>query len=212
MNWLFNLLEKKKTNKDTPEPSMRFLIAGLGNVGEEYSGTRHNIGFAAVEYFVQQHEGNFVSDRYAYSSTFRWKNKMLTVIKPATYMNLSGKAIRYYSEKFHIPIENILVISDDKDLPLGQLRIRGQGSGGSHNGINNIIELMHSSRFARLRIGIGNKFPKGSQIDFVLGKFSEDEKKILQPSVKLCSEIILSFIDQGIQKTMNIFNTKKTGE
>ncbi|MBO4282188.1 MAG: aminoacyl-tRNA hydrolase [Bacteroidales bacterium] len=187
---------------------MRYLIVGLGNVGGEYAGTRHNIGFAAVEYFVQRHEGVFQSDRYAYSATFRHKNKQLTVLKPTTYMNLSGKAVRYHMEKLHIPMENLMVISDDKDLPLGQLRVKAQGSGGTHNGLNNIIELLHSSQFPRMRIGIGNDFPKGRQIDFVLGRFTEEECVALRPTLERCSEALLCFVDQGVQKCMNQFNTK----
>lgn len=188
---------------------MHFLIVGLGNIGTEYAGTRHNIGFAAVEYFVQQQGGIFQSDRYASSATFRHKNKMLTILKPTTYMNLSGKAVRYHMEKLHIPLENILVISDDKDLPLGQIRIKPQGSGGSHNGLNNIIDTLKSSQFARLRIGIGNDFPKGSQVDFVLGHFSEEECQTLRPTIERCSEAMLCFIDQGVQKCMNLYNSKQ---
>lgn len=187
---------------------MHLLIVGLGNVGAEYTGTRHNIGFAAVEYFVQQHGGVFQPDRYASSATFRYKNKMLTVIKPTTYMNLSGKAVRYFKEKLKIPLENILVISDDKDLPLGQLRIKAQGSGGSHNGLNNIIDLLQTSQFARLRIGIGNDFPKGSQVDFVLGKFTQEECEQLRPAIGRCAEAMLCFADQGVQRCMNQYNTK----
>lgn len=209
MSWLFDWI-RKKTQDNLPEvaPEMHLLIVGLGNVGAEYAGTRHNIGFAAVEYFVQQHNGLFQSDRYAYSATFRYKNKMITVIKPTTYMNLSGKAVRYFKEKLKIPLENILVLSDDKDLSLGQMRIKAQGSGGSHNGLNNIIDVLQSSQFARLRIGIGNDFPKGSQVDFVLGKFSQEECEQLRPVIERSAEALLCFADQGVQRCMNQYNTK----
>ena len=204
MNWLSNLFHREK-NSDT---GMRFLIVGLGNIGAEYAGTRHNVGFAAVEYLVQQRNGSFSSDRYADVAEVRWKNKQLTILKPTTYMNLSGKAVRYHLEKWKIPMENLLVIYDDKDLPLGQLRLRGQGTGGTHNGLNNILDVLQSDRFARLRIGIGNDFPQGRQVEFVLGHFSEEEKTVLRPAIERTMEIITSFADQGLQRTMNQYNTK----
>lgn len=233
MSWLSDLFRRKRNNgsckepeneprhesdnesdgigneTETTPPEMRFLIVGLGNIGAEYAGTRHNIGFAAVEHFVQQHNGTFAPDRYGDTATFRHKNKMLTILKPSTYMNLSGKAVRYHLDKLKIPLENLLVIYDDKDLPLGQLRLRAQGSGGTHNGVNHIITTLGTDRFARLRIGIGNDFPKGMQIDFVLGRFTEEEKAALRPSIEQCDEILLSFADQGIQKTMNLYNSRK---
>lgn len=217
MSWLSDLF-RRKTDKacgeteselETTPPEMRFLIAGLGNIGAEYAGTRHNVGFAAVEYLVQQRGGTFAPDRYADVAHVRWKNKQLAVIKPTTYMNLSGKAVRYHLEKLKIPLENLLVIYDDKDLPLGQLRLRGQGSGGTHNGLNNILDLLQSDQFARLRIGIGNDFPKGMQIDFVLGRFTEEERVALRPAIERSMEIITSFADQGLQRTMNLYNSRK---
>ena len=226
MSWLSDLF-RRKTNSgsgkepeegprheaddetETTPPEMRFLIVGLGNIGAEYAGTRHNIGFAAVEHFVQQHNGTFSPDRYGDTATFRHKNKMLTILKPSTYMNLSGKAVRYHIDKLKIPLENLLVIYDDKDLPLGQLRLRAQGSGGTHNGVNHIITTLGTDQFARLRIGIGNDFPKGMQIDFVLGRFTEEEKSALRPSIEQCDEILLCFADQGIQKAMNLYNSRK---
>lgn len=209
MSWPFDWIRRKlQDNQPEIVPEMHFLIVGLGNVGAEYAGTRHNVGFAAVEYFVQQHAGIFQSDRYANTVTFRHKNKMITVAKPTTYMNLSGKAVRYFKEKLKIPMENILVISDDKDIPIGQIRIKAQGSGGSHNGLNNIIDMLQTAQFARMRIGIGNDFPKGSQVDFVLGKFTAEECEQLRPVIERCSEAILCFVNQGVQRCMNQYNTK----
>jgi PTH1 family peptidyl-tRNA hydrolase len=186
---------------------MKYLIIGLGNVGKEYEGTRHNIGFEVVDYMAELNNISFQPDRYAHTGKFTFKGRTLMLIKPTTYMNLSGKAVRYYMEKHNIPIENVLVIVDDKDLPLGTLRLKPKGSGGSHNGINHIITVLNSIEFPRLRIGIGNNYPKGFQIDYVLGKFTEEEKKQLRPCVERAVEVVKSFVTQGLERTMNLYNS-----
>jgi len=185
---------------------MKYLITGLGNAGREYEGTRHNIGFEAVDYIAHLNGIDFVSDRYAHTCEFRFKGKTIILAKPTTYMNLSGKAVRYHLNKHNIPLENLLVIVDDKDLPLGSLRLKPKGTGGTHNGINDIITTLNTLDFARLRIGIGNNYAKGFQVEYVLGKFTEEEKKQLRPSIELSVEIVKNFVTQGIDKTMNLYN------
>ena len=196
-------------DKESSKGDMKYLIACLGNIGAEYDNTRHNIGFKIADRLAKDLECSFTTGRLAQTAEVKYRGKTLLIIKPTTYMNLSGKAVRYHLEKLKIPLENLLVIYDDKDLPLGQLRLRGQGSGGTHNGLNNILDLLQSDRFARLRIGIGNDFPKGMQIDFVLGRFTEEERVALRPAIERSMEIITSFADQGLQRTMNLYNSRK---
>ena len=185
---------------------MKYLIIGLGNVGREYEGTRHNIGFEVVDYIAHLNDITFQADRYAHTCQFNFKGRTIILAKPTTYMNLSGKAVRYHLEKHNIPIENLLVVVDDKDLPLGASRLKPKGSGGSHNGINHIITTLNSLEFPRLRIGIGNDYAKGFQVEYVLGKFTEEEKKELRPCIERSVEIIKSFATQGLDRTMNAYN------
>ena len=187
---------------------MKYLIVGLGNIGKEYENTRHNIGFMALDFFAQSHDLIFESDRYATSAVCRLKGRRLVLIKPTTYMNLSGKAVRYHLEKHKIPIENLLIITDDKDLPMGSIRLKPQGSGGTHNGLNDIIETINTSYFSRLRMGIGSDFSQGYQVEYVLGTFKEEETNIIKPSIEMSKKIIESFALQGVQITMNTFNKK----
>lgn len=191
---------------------MKYLIVGLGNIGSEYTETRHNIGFKVVEYVADSYNLSFQSDRYAHSCSYKLKGRTIILIKPTTYMNLSGKAVRYHMEKHNIPIENILIISDDKDLPLGSIKLKSQGSGGTHNGLNHIIETLDSSYFSRLRFGIGNDFAQGYQVEYVLGTFSPEEHECIKPVIVNTKEIIESFVLQGIQRTMNLYNTRKEKE
>ena len=158
---------------------MKFLIAGLGNIGDEYAHTRHNIGFDVVNAFVQKHKGEFRVGRLAYVAEIKWKGKIFVCICPSTYMNLSGKAVRYWMDKEKIAIENILVIVDDLALPLNKLRVRPTGSPAGHNGLKSIQEVLGSADYAKLRFGIGNDFAKGYQSDFVLGKWSKEEYLLL---------------------------------
>ncbi|MDR1792429.1 MAG: aminoacyl-tRNA hydrolase [Bacteroidales bacterium] len=185
-----------------------FLIVGLGNIGREYDLTRHNVGFEVVDYMAQLQEITFAADRYAHIATFKLKGNTVILAKPTTYMNLSGKAVRYQLEKHGIEQKNLLVIADDKDLPLGTLRLKPKGTGGTHNGINHIVETLNSVDFPRLKVGIGNDFAKGFQVQFVLSKFTIEEIKIMQPCLKQAVEMVQSFVTQGIDRTMNLYNKK----
>ncbi|MCK9220988.1 MAG: aminoacyl-tRNA hydrolase [Bacteroidales bacterium] len=187
---------------------MKFLIVGLGNIGDEYVDTRHNIGFIAVDALALSFKATFEPGRYASIARISVKGRQLVVIKPTTYMNLSGKAVRYWMQKEDIPKENILVIVDDLALPIGTLRLRAKGSDGGHNGLISIIETIGTTEFARLRIGIGNDFAKGYQIDYVLGRWTKEEEKTLLPRIETTVELIKSFALIGVERTMNFFNTK----
>jgi len=187
---------------------MKFLIVGLGNIGFEYDGTRHNIGFDVVDAFVIKHNGTFNLDRHAFLAKCKWKGKDFFVIKPTTYMNLSGKAVKYWMDKENIPIENILVVVDELALPIESLRLRGSGSHAGHNGLKNIELLLQTSVYPRLRFGIGNNFPKGRQVDFVLGKWQPAELPIVKEKILKSVDIIESFASTGIERTMNMYNTK----
>ncbi len=192
----------------------KYLIVGLGNPDREYDGTRHNIGYRVLDNYLQkinetqEEKLSFSLDRYAFVCKTRLKGRTVVLIKPTTYMNLSGKAIRYWLEKEKIAMENMLIVVDDLAIPLGTLRLRYKGSDGGHNGLKNIIELLNTSSFNRLRFGIGNDFSKGGQIDFVLGKLSEEEEKTVQPQIDKTFEIIKSFVLVGMEKTMSQFNGK----
>ena len=173
---------------------MKYLIAGLGNIGDEYAGTRHNIGFSVVDALARLSGVSFQSGRYADVARMRMKSKSLVLIRPSTYMNLSGKAIRYWLETEKIPLENLLVVVDDIALPPGQLRLRMKGGPGGHNGLISIIETIETEEFARLRFGIGNDFAKGFQTEYVLGKWTKTEEEILVPKITEAVEMIKSFV------------------
>jgi PTH1 family peptidyl-tRNA hydrolase len=187
---------------------MKFLIACLGNIGAEYLNTRHNIGFLIADKLVGSGEGSFTTNRYAQTSNIKHRGKTLVVIKPTTYMNLSGKAVQFWMQKENIPIENILVVSDDIALPTGQLRMKMKGSAAGHNGLENIIQTLQSNEFARLRFGIGNDFPRGRQVDFVLGEWSRQEAEIIGPRIDIAADMIKSYVSVGVQLTMTAFNNK----
>ena len=185
---------------------MKYLIVGLGNIGAEYDATRHNIGFDVADAFVIKQGGSFRLDRHAFAADCKWKGKSFVVIKPTTYMNLSGKAVKYWMDKEKIPMEQVLVIVDDLALPLESLRLRAGGSNAGHNGLKSIQEVLQSDQYPRLRFGIGNQFPKGRQVEFVLGKWTRDELPVVREKVLKCLEIIESFAAQGIAKTMSQYN------
>lgn len=186
---------------------MKYLIVGLGNIGIEYDATRHNIGFDVADAFVIKHGGNFSLGRHAFVAECKWKGKTFFVIKPTTYMNLSGKAVKYWLDKENIPVEQMLVIVDDLALPISALRVRPSGSDAGHNGLKNIQLLLQTDKYPRLRFGIGNEFPKGRQVDFVLGKWAASELPIVKEKILKSVDIIESFAAQGIEKTMNVYNT-----
>lgn len=187
---------------------MKYLIAGLGNIGPEYELTRHNIGFLALDYIAGQQKATFVTDRLAFKAEFRYKGRIFHLIKPTTFMNLSGKAILYWKQKLGIELENILVIVDDIALPFGKLRIRAKGSSAGHNGLDHIESTLGTTSYPRVRFGIGDDFPKGRQIDFVLSRFSKDEFEQLPAIFDIVNEIVLSFGTIGIERTMNLFNKR----
>jgi PTH1 family peptidyl-tRNA hydrolase len=184
----------------------KFLIAGLGNIGPDYKGTRHNIGFEIVDAFVQHHAGLFISGRLADIAEIKWKGKIIICIKPSTYMNRSGNAVKYWLGKENIPNENLFVIVDDLALSLEKLRVRAAGSSGGHNGLKSIEEDLQTNAYAKLRFGISNDFPKGRQVEYVLGKWSAKELPVVQLKISKCVELIESFIQSGIAITMNQFN------
>ena len=187
---------------------MKFLIACLGNIGAEYLNTRHNIGFLIADKLVSSSDGIFTTNRYAQTANIKHRGKTLVVIKPTTYMNLSGKAVQFWMQKENIPIENILVVSDDLALPTGQLRMKMKGSAAGHNGLEDIIQTLQSNEFARLRFGIGNDFPRGRQVDFVLGEWSRQEADIIGPRIDIAADMIKSYVSVGVQLTMTAFNNK----
>ncbi len=185
---------------------MKYLIAGLGNIGPEYDTTRHNIGFDVADAFVIRHNGAFRLERHAYVAECKWKGKTFVVIKPTTYMNLSGKAVKYWMDKEHIPVERLLVIVDDLALPLDALRLRPGGSAAGHNGLRDIEAVLQTNQYPRLRFGIGNDFPKGRQVDFVLGRWQPSELPVVKEKILTSTEIIESFAAQGIAATMSQYN------
>lgn len=185
---------------------MKFLIAGLGNIGAEYDATRHNIGFDVADTFVIKNGGSFALDRHAFVSEVKWKGKTFLVIKPTTYMNLSGKAIKYWLDKEKIPMENMMVIVDELALPLGTLRIRASGSAAGHNGLKSIEASLLTDKYQRLRFGIGSDFPKGRQVEFVLGKWKPSEVPMVKEMMLKSVDAIECFASQGIGKAMTFFN------
>ena len=185
--------------------NMKYLITGLGNIGSEYLGTRHNIGFRVVNHLVDDLNGSFSDERYGAIARVRAKNAELIVLKPNTFMNLSGNAVRYWLQKENIDQTRLLVVVDDLSIPLGDFRLKGNGSNGGHNGLGNIQQLI-GQQYARLRMGIGADFQRGAQVDWVLGKYSAEDMETLQPSIDQAVEIIKSFVLAGLNITMNQFN------
>jgi peptidyl-tRNA hydrolase, PTH1 family len=185
---------------------MKYLIVGLGNIGPEYAITRHNIGFMVLDRLLGSFDKTFQLGRHAYYAEIKYKGKQITLIKPTTYMNLSGKALNHWMKDLKIEQSNILVITDDLALPFGKLRLKPKGSSGGHNGLKNIEEILGSAEYARLRFGVGDNFPKGRQVEYVLKEFNEDEKIQLPEILDKAGDILLSFCTNGIQNTMNNFN------
>jgi peptidyl-tRNA hydrolase, PTH1 family len=185
---------------------MKYLIVGLGNIGEEYKDTRHNIGFTVLDALAMASNASFTDKRYGAVSRFRFKGRELILLKPSTYMNLSGNAVSYWMKKENIITENMLVIVDDIALPLGSIRMRPKGSDGGHNGLSHISNILSTSEYPRIRIGIGNSFRKGAQRDFVLGTWNPDERKFMQERISIVIEMIRSFAFAGLELTMTAFN------
>lgn len=185
---------------------MKYLIVGLGNIGDEYAHTRHNIGFDIADELAQKHSANFETQRHADYTHLGIKGRQLHIIKPNTYMNLSGKAVRYWMNELDIKADSIFVLVDDLAIDFGKLRIRGNGSDAGHNGLKNINELLQTQNYPRLRFGIGNNYPKGRQVDYVLGKFNNEEQKFLPELIDKSVKSIESFALRGLANAMNEFN------
>ncbi len=188
---------------------LKYLICGLGNIGDEYANTRHNIGFWVLDSLAKELNIKFEIGRHAYIAEAKYKGRTLILIKPTTYMNLSGKAIKYWLDKENISKENLLVVVDDLALEPGILRMKKAGSDGGHNGLIHITETLLTKDFARLRFGIGNNFAKGYQIDYVLGKWTRKEEEVILPKVDMAVDVIKNFTTIGVERTMNFFNNKK---
>ncbi|GAB6009228.1 aminoacyl-tRNA hydrolase [Dysgonomonas reticulitermitis] len=187
---------------------MKYLIVGLGNIGREYEYTRHNIGFRVLDALAKASNIVFADRRYGFVAELKIKGRTLILLKPSTYMNLSGNAVRYWLNQEKIPMENLLVIADDLALPFGTLRLKGKGSNAGHNGLGNIQSVLNTQEYARLRFGIGSDFSRGRQVDYVLDNFSDEEEEALPAKLETCGEIIKSFCLAGIQNTMNQYNNK----
>lgn len=185
---------------------MKYLIVGLGNIGSEYADTRHNVGFMIADVLASQLGTSFETKRYGAVAKGRVKSAELVLLKPSTYMNLSGEAVRYWMQEEKIPIERILVLVDDLAIPYGTLRLKGKGSDAGHNGLKNIALLLGSQNYPRLRFGLGNDYPQGRQIEFVLGAFSQEERETLPALLERSCEIVKSFALQGLARTMNQYN------
>lgn len=190
------------------EHDMQYLIVGLGNIGDEYAETRHNIGFRVLDALATASNLVFEDRRYGFVTNLRVKNKRLLLLKPSTYMNASGNAVRYWMQKEKIPVERVLIVVDDLALPFGALRLRPGGSEAGHNGLRSITQCLGTQQYARLRFGIGNDFPRGGQVDFVLGKFGPEDLSAMPERVEMAGEIVKSFALSGIDFTMNHYNKK----
>jgi PTH1 family peptidyl-tRNA hydrolase len=223
MKWLKALFIKTKTadNTDYIEPevhehqqnnikkvSNKFLIVGLGNIGAEYVNTRHNIGFKIVDFLAKKEGLHFETVKLGALAQYKLKGRTILLLKPNTFMNLSGKAVKYWMDKENIPLENVLIITDDLNLSFGAIRIRVKGSDGGHNGLKSIHAILNTTEYARFRFGISDEFKKGKQIDYVLGEWDEEEKTKLPERLELASEIIKSFGTAGLENTMTAFNGK----
>lgn len=187
---------------------MNYLIVGLGNIGDEYARTRHNIGFRVTDTLAAEAGATFADKRYGFVTEIKVKNQTLLLLKPSTYMNLSGNAVRYWMNEKKIPIERLLVVVDDLSLPFGHIRVKPSGSAGGHNGLKHIASVLGTEKYARLRFGIGNDFPRGGQVDYVLGEFGEEDLKTMDERLKLAAEAVKTFCLSGINVAMNGYNNK----
>ncbi|WP_394338502.1 aminoacyl-tRNA hydrolase [Hanstruepera neustonica] len=186
----------------------KFLIVGLGNIGEKYANTRHNIGFKILDFLAEKEDLKFETQKLGDISTYKFKGRTFILLKPSTYMNLSGKAVLYWLTKEKIPMENLLVITDDLNLPFGSIRLKTKGSDGGHNGLKDIQDKLQTTQYNRFRFGISDTFSKGSQVDYVLGEWNEEENKNLPERLEKSLELIKSFGTAGVNNTMNTFNGK----
>ena len=207
IKWLSRLFSTTK-KEDNTDCMKKFLIVGLGNIGAEYVNTRHNIGFKIIDHFAKKESISFETVKFGMLAEYKFKGRTFLLLKPNTYMNLSGKAVKFWMDKENIPLENILVITDDLNISFGTIRIKPKGSDGGHNGLKNINLLLNTQNYARFRFGISDEFKKGKQVDYVLGDWDESEKLKLPERLEIASEIIKSFGTEGLENTMTAYNGK----
>lgn len=203
--WLGMAPEAPALPEDT---SMKYLIVGLGNIGPEYAETRHNIGFMVLDYLAKKYDASFESGRHSFVTEIKTKGRTFVLVKPTTYMNLSGKAVQHWLSSLKLPVEQMMVITDDIAIPFGKIRIRTKGSAGGHNGLKHIEQTLGHNNYPRLRFGVGDNYHKGKQVDFVLSKFSEDEQVDLQTLIEKAADSVIAFGTIGLERTMNHYNTK----
>lgn len=208
LNLIKQLFGSSKQLLQETDPMKKFLIVGLGNIGSDYDDTRHNIGFKILDFLAEQEELTFESAKLGSVSTFKHKGKVAVCLKPSTYMNLSGKAVKYWMDKENIALDNVLVITDDINLPFGSIRLKGKGSDGGHNGLKDIQNVLQTTNYNRFRFGVGSDFSKGKQVDYVLGKWDDEQQKAMPERLKKSTELIRSFMFAGAKNTMNQFNGK----
>ncbi len=206
ISFLKALFSKEKEIQE--DPMKKFLVTGLGNIGPKYHNTRHNIGFRILDALAKQEDLQFETKKLGDLTTYKYKGRTIILLKPNTYMNLSGKAVRYWLEKEKIPIENLLVITDDINLPFGTIRLKAKGSAGGHNGLKDIEVQLNTSKYSRFRFGVGAEFSKGRQVDYVLGEWNDEEENIMPERLEKSIALIKSFATAGLANTMNTFNGK----
>ena len=207
MNWFSNLF-KSTADQPVSNPMKKYLIAGLGNIGADYVNTRHNIGFKVLDFLARKEGLSFETAKLGAVAEYNFKGRKFILLKPNTYMNLSGKAVQYWLQKENIPLENLLVITDDLNLSFGTIRIKPKGSDGGHNGLKNINLVLNTQQYTRFRFGISDEFKKGQQVDYVLGQWSAEEEAKLPERLELATQIITSFGTAGLENTMTAFNGK----
>ena len=203
--FLLNLFKKKKQTEEQ-DPMKKYLIVGLGNIGEKYQNTRHNIGFKVLDFFAKTEEVTFETQKLGDVTVYKFKGRQFILLKPSTYMNLSGKSVLYWLTKENIPMENLLIITDDLNLPFGSIRLKTKGSDGGHNGLKDIQDKLQTTNYNRFRFGISDAFSKGRQVDYVLGEWSDEENEKLSERLEKSVELIKSFGTAGVNITMNTFN------
>jgi len=208
MNFFTKFKSIFQSEKNETDSMKKFLIVGLGNIGEKYTDTRHNIGFKILDKIAEIEKVTFETKKLGDLTRFRYKGRTFILLKPNTYMNLSGKAVKYWQTIEKIPLENILIVTDDLNLPFGSIRLKTKGSAGGHNGLTNTIEFLQTQNFARLRFGVGAEYRKGNQIDYVLGDWNQDELEKLPERIEISAKAITSFAMAGINNTMSEFNGK----
>lgn len=207
-DWFDKLCKRNKPTTEEEEPVAKYLIAGLGNVGAEYEGTRHNAGFMVVDALAKEAEAKWSLERHAYRTEVRHKGRVLVLIKPTTYMNLSGKAVRHWLQAEKVELQNLMVVVDDLALDPGVIRIKKQGAAGGHNGLADIEVCLGTQNYNRLRMGVGQEFGRGQQVDYVLGRFTDEQAAALEPAIKTACDAVRCFVTQGIDRTMNLYNKK----